>query len=495
MNKDTIQLNGFNQFRMPKLKGHVKITLHNPTTGKNEVVEGDNIVTNAVRDIMAANYMGGVDYSKMFPLWQKWYGGILCYENAHPTVEGNISPDDYFAYTQSQNPLTAHAGGTIIDSDHDDDMKRGNPAALSRVFTENSVKQVWEWSPSHGNGKITSLSLTHADTGDAGLGSDSYAFRNFSPVENISLLSNRGASAVDEQQNVIARYDDSHGIFFLKGEGSYSFHTASSKITVFIKKIAFGQAGLFQEQAATLALARSFTVDTSITFNCQPSYYFDEVNKRLWLFHNNTGVSGAPSWSKNTVSYSVIDCESEEEIDHGTITSDTNDLAPMSYDMPSVPRFHYWNIIKDGNYVYLPTSNKNSGEWQPNVTGFKKINLTSQADQETISFLEVLTYERAILKGGNFLILPSRVVCDGVGYTCTDFATVPNNAAAFSMATPYEVSSYYSCVGEAATYPRYIFANKLINTTKFNLQSAVQKTASQSMIIEYSLEEYEEEEE
>ena len=165
MNKDTIQLNGFNKFRMPKLKGHVKITLHNPTTGKNEVVEGENIVTNAVRDIMAANILGGVDYSKIFPLWQKFYGGILCYENAHPTVEGNISPDDYFAYTQSQNPLTAHAGGTIIDSDHDDDMKRGNPAALSRVFTENSVKQGWEWSPSHGNGKITSLSLTNLQAG------------------------------------------------------------------------------------------------------------------------------------------------------------------------------------------------------------------------------------------------------------------------------------------------------------------------------------------
>ena len=58
MIKDKTYLTGFNQPKLPKLKGHVKITLHNCRTGKNEVVEGDNIITNAVNDIFAKFCVG-----------------------------------------------------------------------------------------------------------------------------------------------------------------------------------------------------------------------------------------------------------------------------------------------------------------------------------------------------------------------------------------------------------------------------------------------------
>ena len=498
MNKDTIQLNGFNQFRMPKLKGHVKITLHNPTTGKNEVVEGENIVTNAVRDIMSANYLGGVDYSKMFPLWQKWYGGILCYENAHPTVEGDISPDDYFAYTQSQNPLTAHAGGTIIDSAHDEDMKRGNPAALSRVFTENSVKQVWEWSPSHGNGKITSLSLTHADTGDAGLGSDTYAFSNFSPVENLSLLSPKATGASDPS-NVVAMYDDSHGVMYYLGDSESISESSSDKITVQVKKLAYLQAGLLQTQSASTSLERVFTVDTSVSFASQPAYFFDYDTKYLWLFGNLTGKGEyGNTWNTSAVQYTIIDCENEEEVTSGTITSDTANLSCVNPAQYIAGRQRYTNIIKDGNYVYLPTTSDTTGRVAfSNVTGFKKINITSQAEQESITFNQAMADRMAIMKSGDFLIMSGRVVNSGVGYSCFNYSPVePNQVYSFGISTPFKVSSYHMGLGPASfNYNRSIFASKLINTTKFNLQSSVQKSASQSMIIEYTLEEVEEEEE
>ena len=82
MAKDKTYLTGFNQIKLPKLKGKVKITLHNPTTGKTQIVEGENIVTNAVSDIYARNFMGAIDYTKTMPLWANWYGGVLCYENA-----------------------------------------------------------------------------------------------------------------------------------------------------------------------------------------------------------------------------------------------------------------------------------------------------------------------------------------------------------------------------------------------------------------------------
>lgn len=494
MIKDSIYNQKFNGVKLPRLKGKVKITLHNPTTGKNEVIEGENIVTNAVRDIMLNNYLGGIDYSKMFPLWSKWFGGILCYQNPHEVVSGSISPDNYFSYSQSQNPLIAHAGGTIIDSEHDDNAKRGNPARLSNIYTENSVKQVWEWTPSHGNGVISALSLTHKDTGDAGLGSDTYYFKNlFNPIENISYLSARIPDN-NSPENVVAKYDDSHGLMFYIGDsGNFTSKTETNKITVLIKKMAIGSAGLYQDVLASNEYAKKFTVDTSLTFRIQPSYYFDENTKYLWLF---TNITGFDRWNvlytNNRVDYTVIDCENEEEVTHGTINSDTSDLVAISserIDNYSGTRYapDYANIIKDGNYVYLPTGSVSSSHYST-ITGLKKINITNQADQSSISFNYPITNLRPTMKGGDLLIYSGAVINSGIGYQTVDAFGDTYTA----LMRPDKVSSYHMKVSRdtetsAFAFARSIYANKLVNTTKFNLPSSVTKSTAQSMIIEYSL--------
>jgi len=52
--KDVIRLNGFAKPKMPKLHGHLKITTSYAKSGNiAEVVECDNIVTNAIADIFA----------------------------------------------------------------------------------------------------------------------------------------------------------------------------------------------------------------------------------------------------------------------------------------------------------------------------------------------------------------------------------------------------------------------------------------------------------
>ena len=47
--------------RIPDLKGHVKIALKDTRTGKTDIVfEGNNIITDAVKDIFASNLCGGM---------------------------------------------------------------------------------------------------------------------------------------------------------------------------------------------------------------------------------------------------------------------------------------------------------------------------------------------------------------------------------------------------------------------------------------------------
>lgn len=516
MIKDKTFLTGFNQPKLPKLKGHVKITLHNCRTGKNEVIEGDNIITNAVRDIYANNFLGAIDYFKTMPLWSKWYGGVLCYENPFTIEPGETDPDpdDYFIQGNDVNECVAHAGGTVIPTDHDDDLLRGSPTRSSFIYTDNSVKQVWEWLPSHGNsGKpISAIALTHADTGDAGTGSSFYAFQNFSPFALIqgAQLPNSNLSLLNAD-NLFARYDDNHGIFFTIGDVGdfrYGRHTsfATKKLTVYVRRLPYFKAGLYETGHADSDYQRVFTVETTgANMYAQPSYFFDISTKYLWVFYNNTSTCNtgstsdptwwAGTWDNNTVNYFVVDCENETIVDEGTIESDTSDLAPLSMPLSVSSTSEYTDyyvnacIVKDGNYVYFPTGSTTQ-YWQTpdsyRVTGYKKINISNQADQESIPFNTTQNAFLSATKAGGLIINPGRVVNGGVGYSCNQQIGEDNrafqdmNRLSF-LAMPIGIGN------ESGTRARYLAAHKLVNTSKFNLPSPVQKTSNQSMAIEYTL--------
>ena len=528
MIKDTYELSGFNKPKLPKLKGHLKITLRNVHNGKTEVVEGDNIVTNAVRDILANNYFGQVDYNKFFPLWSKWYGGVLLYENAHPTVtvdnEEVLDPDNYYPQADSVNHLVAHAGGTTIDANHDDDLRRGNPTTAAFEYGNNSVKQVWEWGTTHGNGTISAISLTHKDTGDAGLGSNTYAFQNFSPMESVAFSSMPvGSYSLDGADNIVAQYDDNHGLYFHIGDATeyYAGHTdfQTTKITVEIKRLAFLKAGLYDRVTAINDYKTTVTVTTSVTFYANPSYYFDYATKRLWLFTNLTGLGerGAPTFNTSTINYTVIDLSDLSDVSeytHGTITSDVSKLAPLGYGVNSASNWSasrrwFYNICKSGNYFYFPTTNGIGGQpdfagtFVMNCTGWQKININTQADQSTVANITAKDIYTPPMAGGGLVVCSGRVANGNVGYSCV--AQLPEynggqeggaQTTTIVQCNPNRPISYATFIGNeyVSTRARYIMANKMLNTTLYNLPTPISKSASQAMTVEYTLSEVEPEE-
>lgn len=512
MMKDKYELKGFNTPKLPKLKGHVKVTLHNCKNGKNEVIEGDNIVSNAVRDIFANNAAGAVDYSKLMPLINKWYSGVLLYEQAFPTTEVGgvqvIDPDDYYPRSDSDNHLFAHAGTLNIDSEHDDDLTRGNPVTPAFVYTEDSVKQVWEWGPSRGNvpdGRyIRSLALTHGDVGNAGLGSALYAFSQFNPLEQIDTHSSQFITQ-EALAQVYARFDDDHGLMFAIGEdgawgdGHQAFET--NKITVHVLKMPFSKAGLYQRQYATIAQKSSFTVQIPFNVYANPCFYFDQVNKRLWLFTNFTSGS---AYSKTVIKYAVIDCVNKSVLTSGTITSDTENLAPMGYGDNTTyygrGRSVFSGIVFDGTYFYFPTGNNTgAGDYRERLTGFQKINFNNQADQSTITLNSgEITNFNSPMYGGGLLIGTEWVANGNKIYLCQNaIGATPWSRYSTIFAQPNKPTSYAAridtlALGTVDPYDwgyKWILANKMLNTTMFNLPSPVQKTSSQSMTVEYTLQE------
>lgn len=512
MVKDTIELNAFNKIKMPKLKGHIKLTLHNCRTGKNEVYEGNNIVTNAVADILGANIAGGVDFNSLAPLWQKWYGGALCYESAFPLNNGSLDPTDYFIPADSTNHIIAHAGQTAIDTDHDDDSTRGNPVGASVVQTSDSIKLVWEWGTVKGNGNISAIALTHTDTGSYGTGGNYYSFiNNFTPYSIINRTDSAWNSVVmpvKDKNMVVSQYDDANSLNFFLGEDNFEFSTISDKVTVYINKLAYSKTGLYQTPFSSDTLGRKFTVQTPITFYSMPCYHFDYENKYLWLF---TNITGTPNVFDNTnVRYCIIDCVNEtlvnlgteqSEVYYKTIISDTANIAPLTI-IDRNEWFVNTNIFKYGDYVYFPTATSpHMGNRHQNIDGYKKISLVS-ASQTQLTVGETIARVPTVMGSEGIQIIlynpasinNSFVVNGDSVWKCkNELLQSGESTQGYMVSSPYNVSTIVSPVNRyrssLSNKPRYILANKLVNTTKYNLSSTITKNATQSMSLEYTLQE------
>ena len=151
------------EIKLPEYKGHTKITLTNVETGEEEIIEKDNIVTNAVRDFFAQDAFGLFDLnnSNLTPL-RNMFGGVFCFENA---IEAN--PDKYTVPSEGENPLIAHAGQTGHNTPS---TKRGNPnGELSGETSDGKgYKFVWDFAVNQGVGQISTVCLTHQLSGDNG---------------------------------------------------------------------------------------------------------------------------------------------------------------------------------------------------------------------------------------------------------------------------------------------------------------------------------------
>lgn len=491
--EDMIRSSDMGRTRVPNLKGHVKVTLHNCRTGKNEVWEGDNIVTNAIRDIFAMNLLGGISYSKLLPLYQTWFGGILCYDTAH-----TIDADNYFP--QAGHGLTAHAGdiapstAAIIN----EDLSRGSPLHVDTSH-DDSVTMTWEWGSEQGNGDIASLSLTHKDTGNVGLGNNSSAFKAYTPFDILSDLPTI-TGYLNAEQNTFCQYDDNHGLAFYIGEdgefkGGYTKFT-TTKISVQIKKLAFLKAGLYELLSGSNTHARKFTVNTSVTFYRQPSYWFDYTNKRLWLFSNATGI-GDNAFSRDTIYYTVIDCENGTEYDHGSIVIGEDCLAPIEQDRTTDNNYNqprFTTIVRIGNYFYFPTTNIAPSAWNRNnfetnpFTGFVKVNITNVADYALVPYSETRYKITSGISGGCQGLTDGAVIRGNNAYNCAEifpYGTKGDAAVFNQMQSP--VAYMFPMNGGYTYSPRYIVANKMVNSTLFNLDSPIHKTTAKSLNIQYTL--------
>lgn len=138
------------------LKGHTKVELFDALTGKKqEEVEKDNLVTNAVQYALALSDRAGQDpHQYLTPLAKQGLGGILLFDG---TLEEDVNNMAF--------PGNVHLVGHADRTTNSDEVLRGSLNSLETHRTATGYVSVWDFSTSQANGTIKSIALTNSRVG------------------------------------------------------------------------------------------------------------------------------------------------------------------------------------------------------------------------------------------------------------------------------------------------------------------------------------------
>ena len=147
------------------LKGKSTIELTDVHTGKKEIHKDENLVTEAVADILNTNIQGAMFNNPYFnnsggeawllPIYKNLTGGVLLYQNELEEAPSNI-------YAPLDNPLIGYASDDANDTT---DTLRGSRNLTESKAVDGGFKYVWDFATSQGNGTISAICLTNVLAG------------------------------------------------------------------------------------------------------------------------------------------------------------------------------------------------------------------------------------------------------------------------------------------------------------------------------------------
>ena len=155
------------------LNGVMTIELTDENTGAVETVTEENMITEAVNNILGLNPMG-IFYAatgeydaavlwndNLLPICPNMIGGILLFSKALEEDAGHI-------YELSDNLPVAYASNDVNSTAN---TARGSLNLTESMAIANGYKFVWEFTPSQGNGTIAAVALTSSFGGQNAYGS------------------------------------------------------------------------------------------------------------------------------------------------------------------------------------------------------------------------------------------------------------------------------------------------------------------------------------
>lgn len=463
-----------------KLKGTMVMELTDMNTSEVETVTEENMVTNAVNNILGLNPMGifycEAEYSTgmvwtgtLLPICLNMIGGILLFPKALEENVDNI-------YVQSDNLPVAYAYNNVNSTAN---TARGSLNLTESKKLDNGYKFVWEFTPSQGNGTIAAVALTSALGGQNGFGSlvgDASTFLQLKAVDIGSLGAAKqvilfGAVEVDFEKNLLY---------------SLTFKNAS----VCIKKVRLPifSIGLNEKlDDSTFTVLEDKAVAAS-TFRFLGDYTlygeFMDGKDGYWYGFSNEGNSAGSAtmvWVKMS--------KEDYSITEGEWTLSNAKLMPVGQrDETATYPERIIQCCMRGGYLYVPAYNKK---------GIYKINTANSADVTLVEFGFTSKWKPLCETGScevYMTLIGNLIVAGDFQVTAED--TVIRTQGSFRLndaATPlFQYKNFL--VGWGGSYGNEYRTMYLLTpylATINNLSSAVVKTVDKTMKITYTLTEEE----
>jgi len=465
-----------------RLKGTAVIELTDVNTSEMETYVEENMVTNAVNNILGLNPMGifyveasyntGLIWTdNLLPVCPNMIGGLLLFSKALEEDADNL-------YVQSDNLPVAYASNDVNATAN---TARGSMNLTESKALDNGYKFVWEFTASQGNGTIAALALTSALGGQNGFGSivgDASPFLQLKAVD-IGDLGTEKQMVLFEAVEV----DFENDIVY-----SVTFEDSSVRIRkVRIPIFSLGLNDGINDMTYTVLEDKAVTASTFKFLGSYTLYgEFMDGQDGYWYGFSNVGNSSGDA----TMLWVKISKE-DYSITEGSWTLSNAYLMDVGTrdGSSSYPEREVRCCVRNG-YLYVPAYDKK---------GIYKINLSNAADVTLIEFgftsswkplcdsgsCEVyLTLIGDLIVGNDFQITADDTVIQTAGDTKLNDAATPlfqykNFLLGWGGSYGKEYRTMYLLMPYLAT----------IN----NLTSAVVKTTDKTMKITYTLTEETEE--
>lgn len=463
-----------------KLKGTMVMELTDVNTSEVERVTKENMVTNAVNNILGLNPMGifycEAEYSTgmvwtgtLLPICPNMIGGILLFPKALEENADNI-------YVQSDNLPVAYASNNVNSTAN---TARGSLNLTESKKLDNGYKFVWEFTPSQGNGTIAAVALTSALGGQNGFGSlvgDASTFLQLKAVDIGSLATAKqivlfGAVEVDFEKNLL-----------------YSMTFKNSSVCIKKVRMPIFSIGLNEKlDDSTFTVLEDKAVAAS-TFRFLGDYTlygeFMDGKDGYWYGFSNEGNSAGSAtmvWVKMS--------KEDYSITEGEWTLSNAKLMPVGQrdETATYPERIIQCCMRDG-YLYVPAYNKK---------GIYKINTANSADVTLIEFGFTSKWKPLCETGScevYMTLIGDLIVAGDFQVTAED--TVIRTQGSFRLndaATPlFQYKNFL--VGWGGSYGNEYRTMYLLTpylATINNLSSAMVKTVDKTMKITYTLTEEE----
>lgn len=457
----------------PRFKGSVKITLKDEITGEVKTVEKHNLQTDALPDIFKSNYGGLVNYSNFADLYSTYLGGVLVFADPLDT-----DPTSYGIPAQTSNACVAHAGQVPLTS-QSDDTTRGNPDDTKLVLTQNSVKLVWTWLPSAGNAqRISAIGLTHSDVGSYGCGVKSTAQLSLNPFANVASINRQYAYGDNATCPLAIDGNTAYNVYLVNGETVHLYKTP-------INNTAFSMQGGALVPRTDYTETITATLPNSYATTRQGYYYwFDFDNNKLVLFgvptqggttlyrddidlttgnvtHSSITVTGAQLWKFNVNSNKVYDTRPTKAIVYN------NHLYI----------YGYTNTYTDANKIFIVNLASTGDITEVDMSDFSDYRFSRRLD----SYDAFHVINEDFVNLGGIIVHKSFLINGDKLYPVQSAERRADTSS--TLATGGIVAPNICPTGAE----NVISVCKLYLATKFNLDTPVEKTPTQSMTIEYTL--------